>query len=90
MNYTEPTDLKCIPACAGALTFRLTVPGRSAHASVRKEGVDSIEKFWAVWQALQQLEAVRNRNADVIMKKFDLPYPLLVRTVHYKFTRLWR
>ncbi len=49
---------------------------------MRKEGVDAVEKFMAVWQALQQLETVRNRDADAIMKRFDLPYPLLVGTVH--------
>jgi len=36
---TEPTGLDIVIAHAGAITFRLTVPGRAAHASVRREGV---------------------------------------------------
>ncbi len=41
----EPTGLDLVPANAGALTFRLVVPGKAAHASRRTEGVSSIEKF---------------------------------------------
>src|SRR5206468_451767 len=55
----EPTDLAIIPACAGALTFRLAFTGRSTHASVRQEGVSTIEKFWIVWKALDELEKRR-------------------------------
>ena len=35
---TEPTGLDVVIAHAGAITFKLTVPGRAAHASVRREG----------------------------------------------------
>src|SRR5450755_3676607 len=41
----EPTCLNLIPAQAGALTFTVRVPGKSAHASVRLEGVSAIEKY---------------------------------------------
>ncbi|MCJ7711577.1 MAG: M20/M25/M40 family metallo-hydrolase, partial [Chloroflexi bacterium] len=34
----EPTSLDVVVAHAGAITFRLTVPGRAAHASQRTEG----------------------------------------------------
>ncbi|MBK7859865.1 MAG: ArgE/DapE family deacylase [Archangiaceae bacterium] len=78
---TEPTDLAIIPACAGALTFRLTFTGRSTHASVRKEGVSTLEKFWPVWSALQELEARRNAKGHPLMTRFELPYPLSVGTV---------
>ena len=44
----EPTGLDLVPANAGALTFRLVVPGKAAHASRRTEGVSSIEKFLPV------------------------------------------
>ena len=53
----EPTGLDLVPANAGALTFRLVVPGKAAHASRRTEGVSSIEKFWPVFEALERLEA---------------------------------
>lgn len=77
----EPTDLQIIPACAGALTFRLRFTGRSTHASVRDEGVSTLEKFWPVWQELEALEARRNRDADALMARFRRPYPLSIGVV---------
>ena len=38
----EPTATALVPAAAGALTFRLSVLGRSVHASVRTVGIDAI------------------------------------------------
>lgn len=77
----EPTNLAIIPACAGALTFRLTVPGLSAHASVRGEGVDAVEKYLLVHQALRALEARRNVTTHPLMSHTSLPYPLSVGIV---------
>lgn len=77
----EPTDLAIIPACAGALTFRLTFTGRATHASVRTEGVSTIEKLWIVWKALDELEKRRNAKKDPLFKRYPLPFPLLVGTV---------
>ena len=77
----EPTDLAIVPACAGALTFRLTVKGRATHASVRQEGVSTIEKFWIVWSALLDLERRRNAKPDALFSRFDLPFPLNVGTL---------
>lgn len=77
----EPTDLAIVPACAGALTFRLRVTGRSTHASVRQDGVSTLEKFWIVWKALDELERRRNEKKDVLFKRFPLPFPLSVGTV---------
>lgn len=78
---TEPTDLQIIPACAGALTFRLKITGLSAHASVRREGVSVIEKFWPVWQALEDLETRRNVGGHPLMARYGLPYPLSIGTL---------
>ncbi|MCU1691224.1 MAG: putative amidohydrolase/peptidase/deacetylase, partial [Frankiales bacterium] len=77
----EPTSSAMVPASAGALTFRLTVPGRSVHASARLEGVDAVEKYLLVHQALRRLEARRNRDAHPLMARYALPYPLSVGTV---------
>lgn len=77
----EPTNLAIIPACAGALTFRLRVAGRSTHASVRREGVSALEKFWVVWKALEDLERRRNADPDPLFSRCELPYPLNVGTV---------
>ncbi len=72
----EPTDLHIIPACAGALTFRLTIRGRSAHASMRRQGISALEAFWPVWRALERLEGRRNAAPDPLMARFDPAYPL--------------
>jgi len=77
----EPTDLAIIPACAGALTFRLRFTGRATHASVRTEGVSVIDKFMLVWRALDDLEKRRNAKKDPLFERFELPFPLNVGTL---------
>ena len=57
---TEPTRLALVPAQGGSLVFRLEVPGRSAHAAVRDEGVSALEKFVPIFEDLQELERERN------------------------------
>jgi acetylornithine deacetylase len=78
---SEPTSGALVTATAGALTFRLTVPGRSVHASMRAEGVDAIDKYLLVHAALRRLEAERNRDAHPLMARYALPYPLSVGTL---------
>jgi len=77
----EPTSTALVTACAGALTFRLTVPGMSVHAGVRDEGVDAVDKYLLVHQALRRLEADRNRDPHPLMARYGIPYPLSVGTV---------
>lgn len=72
----EPTGLGIVPACAGALTFRLRLAGHATHAGLRTEGVSVIEKFWLVWQGLLELEARRNANPHPYMAHLKLPYPI--------------
>ena len=57
---TEPTRLALVPAQGGSLVFRLKVPGRSAHAAVRDEGVSAVEKFVPIFENLRELEQERN------------------------------
>lgn len=78
----EPTGLDLVPANAGALTFRLVVPGKAAHASRRSEGVSSIEKFVPLFEALGHLEARRNRDPHPMAARWDIAYPLSIGTVH--------
>ncbi|CAA9456379.1 MAG: Acetylornithine deacetylase [uncultured Rubrobacteraceae bacterium] len=66
---TEPTRLRLVPAQGGSLVFRLTVPGRSAHAAVRDEGVSALEKFVPLFEALRGLE--RERNASLRHPLYD-------------------
>ena len=78
----EPTELKIAPAQAGALNFRLTVPGQAAHGCVREEGVSAIEKFIPLYRALITLEQQRNsQTGDPLYARYDLPYPLCIGTV---------
>jgi acetylornithine deacetylase len=78
----EPTNLALIPAQAGALTFLLQVPGLSAHACVRLEGVSAVEKFVPLLQALQRLEARRNAVVEhPLLRRYPLPYALNVGIV---------
>ena len=77
----EPTGLDLVPANAGALTFRLRVPGRATHASRRTEGVSAVEKFLPVWHALLRLEQRRNAEVDPLMRRWPIAYPLSIGRV---------
>jgi acetylornithine deacetylase len=61
---TEPTSGRIVTATAGALTFRIEVAGRSAHGSMRDEGVSAFEAFLPLHAALMAFEADRNRDPD--------------------------
>ena len=77
----EPTELDLVPANAGALTFRLVVRGSATHASRRLSGVNAIEKFVRVMQAVMADEAARNADVDPLMSRWDLAYPTSFGTV---------
>lgn len=78
----EPTELRVAPAQAGALNFRLTIPGLAAHGCVREEGVSAIEKFYPVYAALIELERERNSRArDPLYARYALPYAICVGTL---------
>ncbi len=79
---TEPTDLDIVIAHAGALTFRLTVPGKAAHASMRREGVSALDNLMTLIRALEVDEAERNAaETDPLMRVLGLPYPTMVGMV---------
>jgi acetylornithine deacetylase len=79
---TEPTGLQIVTVQAGAITFRLSVPGRAAHASVRREGVSALEKLEVLHRALRTDEAARNAaETRPEMRALGLPYPTLIGTV---------
>lgn len=78
----EPSNLDVVIAHAGALTFRMTVPGRAAHASVRREGVSALDKLALLVRALEVDETRRNRSeTDPLMTVLGLPYPTIVGMV---------
>src|SRR5438309_857393 len=74
----EPTRLRLIPAQAGALTFRLRISGRSAHASVRYEGVSAIEKYELVEMRLRQLERELNQKPHALFLDYPIAYALSI------------
>jgi acetylornithine deacetylase len=72
---TEPTSARIVTATAGALTFRIEVTGRSAHGSLRHEGISAFEAFLPVHAALRDLETERNLDVDPSFIS-RLPYAL--------------
>ncbi|WP_055714793.1 ArgE/DapE family deacylase [Streptomyces torulosus] len=78
---TEPTGGALITANAGALTFRIAVPGLATHGSSRDAGVSAIDAYLPVHRALARLEAERNADPDPLMAEYRIPYALSVGTV---------
>src|SRR6202011_398566 len=74
----EPTRLRMIPAQAGALTFRLRIRGRAAHASVRYDGISAIEKFELVGARLRQLERTLNQQPHPLFSHYPIAYALSI------------
>jgi acetylornithine deacetylase len=80
---TEPSNLDIVVAHAGAITFRLTVPGRAAHASQRREGVSALDGLFTIQRGLEADESARNASeTDPLMVALGLPYPTIVGIVH--------
>ncbi|MGH2511455.1 MAG: M20/M25/M40 family metallo-hydrolase, partial [Candidatus Limnocylindrales bacterium] len=80
---TEPSELGIVTAHAGAITFRLTITGKAAHASKRTAGVSALDKLTIVMAALAANEAARNAaEARPRMAALGLPYPTIIGKVH--------
>ena len=78
----EPTDDAIVCANGGALTWRMTVRGRSAHASNRLAGESALDRFLPIYRALQELETTLNAGVThPLMRDLALPYPLSVGVV---------
>lgn len=79
----EPTRLEVVTVSAGAITFRLTVPGRAAHASTRREGVSALDNLERLNAALRADETARNgAETRPEMCALELPYATIIGTVH--------
>ncbi len=79
----EPTRLEIVTVSAGAITFRLSVPGRAAHASTRREGVSALDNLELLHAALRVDEDARNASETrPEMRALGLPYPTIIGTVH--------
>ena len=78
----EPTRLDVVTVSAGAITFRLAVPGRAAHASTRREGVSALDNLELLHAALRADETARNAaEMRPEMRALGLPYATIIGTV---------
>ena len=83
---TEPTSGPDGPAIVvahgGALTFTITVTGRSAHGSMPAEGESALDHFWTVYRAMRDLEETLNEaEDDPLMAAIGTPYATSVGKV---------
>jgi acetylornithine deacetylase len=78
----EPTGMAICPSQAGALNFRITVRGRSAHGCVRDQGVSALEKLIPIHGELLALEARRTHTcSDPLFRDYAIPFPLSIGTI---------
>lgn len=78
----EPTGLDIVVAHGGAITFTLDVPGKAAHASMRREGVSALDNLTYLVDALKDDERQRNEaETDPRMVAIGLPYPTIIGQV---------
>ncbi len=75
----EPTEFKICCAHAGALTFVGHVPGVSAHAALRLEGISAIDRYIPIHEALWEYERQINSNVtNPLLAALPLPYAVVV------------
>ncbi|MGM0450178.1 MAG: ArgE/DapE family deacylase [Pseudomonadota bacterium] len=75
----EPTTVRGLPklivAQAGAMSFRLDVPGRSAHASMRLLGENALDHFLTLYRAIREGELrINSAETHPLMAQLGLPY----------------
>lgn len=79
----EPTELMIAPAQAGALSFRITIPGLAAHGALRTEGANPLECLPGILYALEELESERcARLAHPLFADYEVPYAICIGKVH--------
>lgn len=79
---TEPTDLAIQPSMRGAVRFEITVEGQSTHGTKKWDGVDAIEKGFAVWSLLQPFQdAMSVLHEHPLYRSFPISIPVTVDMV---------
>ncbi len=64
-----------VVAHAGAMSFRVRVTGKAAHASKRLQGESALDHFITLYEAMRADEQALNaRETDPLMKVHRLPY----------------
>lgn len=77
----EPTGGRVVVANAGALGFRITVEGQTAHAARRWEGSSALDTLQRISSVLGDLEAELNEDVDPVMSGWPIAYPTSIGTV---------
>jgi acetylornithine deacetylase len=78
----EPTRQELCPMQSGALTFRLTVRGKAAHAAMKIEGISAIAKFGLLYDAIERLDRERHeRYANPFYENAANVAPINIGTV---------
>lgn len=78
----EPSENKIAPEVAGAISFKVSVPGKSVHACVREEGISAIDKFIYLYDGLRELEKTRNSDIDnPLYSRYSTPFALSIGVV---------
>ena len=78
----EPTNGAMDLVAPGVIWARITLEGRSRHASHADEGSNPIESAFAVTASLHELEAELNREQEPEFAGVDHPYLLNVGALH--------
>jgi acetylornithine deacetylase len=79
----EPSETKIAPKIAGAISFKVIVPGKSVHACVKDEGISAIEKFIVIFNGLKELEEERNKRfKDPLYNRYTAPYALSIGKIN--------
>ncbi|MDW7740457.1 MAG: ArgE/DapE family deacylase [Bacillota bacterium] len=58
----EPTKLKICHIQSGCHTFKITVKGRSIHACMAYKGINVIDKFYILYDALKKMDRRRHER----------------------------
>lgn len=74
----EPTDLRLVTANAGALSFRIEVPGLASHGATPYAGSSAIDSYVAIHAALHGLQRRRNQSPEPLLADYPISYPLSV------------
>ncbi len=78
----EPTRLRICPTQAGAMTFRLKIHGKAAHACLKNTGVCAIEKMIPIFKALEAFDRKRHaRRQNPVFSDPNCIAPISIGTV---------
>ena len=74
----EPTRMDLVTANAGALSFRIEVPGLATHGSTAYVGVSAVDRYLGLHRALAALQDRRNADPEPLLRHLPVAYPLSV------------